>query len=54
MLKYVVTWHSGTHKKHALLVHFDILHHLDDLVVKSQQGVQRQKPHQAEVAKLLI
>lgn len=39
---------------HVLLAQFDILQHLDNLVVKSQQRVQMQKTHQAEVAKLLI
>lgn len=37
-----------------LLVQLDILQHLDGLVVISQQGVQTQEPHQAEVAKHLV
>lgn len=37
-----------------LLVQFNVLQHLDGLVVIAQQGVQTQKPHQAEVAKHLV
>lgn len=37
-----------------LLVQLDILQHLDGLIVISQQGVQTQKPHQAEVAEHLV
>ena len=37
-----------------LLIQFDVLQHLDGLVVIPQQGVQTQKPHQAEVAKHLV
>lgn len=37
-----------------LLVELDVLQHLDGLVVVAQQGVQAQKPHQAEVAQHLV
>lgn len=37
-----------------LLVELDVLQHLDGLVVISQQRVQTQQPHQAEVAQHLV
>ena len=47
-------WEGPEPTRAYLLVEFDVLQHLDGLVVIPQQGVQTQKAHQAEVAEHLV